>query len=201
MVFELPKLKYAYNALEPHFDARTMEIHHSKHHAGYTNNFNKALEGVESHAESAEEIIAHLDTIPEKNRLAIKNNGGGYVNHKLFWEVIGPNAGGLPKGELLEAIEKEFGSFDEFKEKFSNAAKTQFGSGWAWLVVNKNKELEVVSTANQDSPLSEGKTPILCLDVWEHSYYKKFGPDRAGYIDAWWNLVDWEQVEKNIEAI
>ena len=192
---ELPKLNYSYDALEPYIDARTMEIHYTKHHAGYTKKLNAALEGVDTGNETAEEIVADIDSLPENIRTTVRNNGGGYVNHKLFWTIMGPGKGGEPTGELKAAIEKKFGSFNDFKTKFTDAAKTRFGSGWAWLIVN-NGELEVYSTANQDSPLMEGKKPILGLDVWEHAYYLKYQNKRPEYIDAWWNVVNWEEVEK-----
>ena len=194
-IFELPKLPYAYNALEPHIDARTMEIHHSKHHAAYTKNFNDALQG-KNISGSAEEIVGNLNSLPEDIKMVVRNNGGGYVNHNLFWAIMGPDGGGEPSGKLNEAIVRDFGSFDAFKEKFSNAAKTRFGSGWAWLVVSKGK-LEVYSTANQDSPLMEGNVPLLGLDVWEHAYYLRYMFKRADYIAAFWNIVNWEHVAKN----
>ena len=199
MTFELPNLPYAYNALEPYIDEETMKLHHDKHHAGYTKKFNAALEGTEYANKEAEEVLRNLDKLPENVRTAARNNGGGYVNHKLFWTIMGPNKGGMPEEELKEAIEKSFGSFEKFKEEFSNAAATRFGSGWAWLCV-KGSELEVCSTPNQDTPLMPntgcGGTPILGLDVWEHAYYKKYGPGRADYINAWWNVVNWEEVAK-----
>lgn len=201
MTFDLPELPYEYNALEPHIDARTMEIHHSKHYAGYTKKFNAALEGVDVGNKTAEQIIEELDALPEDKKKAIRNNGGGYVNHKLFWTILSPKGGGEPLGELKETIEKSFGSFKEFKEKFSTASKTRFGSGWAWLVVS-NSNLEIMSTANQDSPLTQGKTPILGLDVWEHAYYLKYQNKRPDYVEAFWNLVNWEEVAKRYtEAI
>ena len=195
MEFELPKLGYEYDALEPHFDARTMEIHHSKHHAGYTKKFNAAIAGVELEGKSAEEILKDLSSVPEEIRNGVKNNGGGYVNHAMFWKVIGPGNGGTPTGELQEKMHTKWGSFDSFKEEFNKAAATRFGSGWAWLVVN-NGELEIVSTANQDTPLSEGKVPLLTLDVWEHAYYLKYQNKRPDYITAFWNVVNWEYVNE-----
>ena len=201
MTFELPELPYDYNALEPHIDEETMRLHHDKHHAGYTKKFNAALEG-KNISGSAEEIIAKLNELPEDIRTAVRNNGGGYVNHKLFWTVMGPGKGGEPSGELKAAIEKAFGSFKDFKEKFTTAAATRFGSGWAWLCV-KGDSLEICSTPNQDSPLTPGTgcggTPILGLDVWEHAYYKKYGPGRADYISAWWNVVNWEEVARRLK--
>lgn len=192
MNFKLPNLPYEYNALEPHFDEMTMNIHHTKHHAAYTNNLNAALEGV-SGEYTIEEILKSLDKFPADKQNAIRNNGGGFYNHCLFWEILTPNSTKAPVGEVKEAIEKEFGSFEAFKEKFSNAAKTRFGSGWAWLVV-ANGKLEVTSTPNQDCPVSEGKTPILGLDVWEHAYYLKYQNKRPDYVEAFWNLVNWEEV-------
>lgn len=193
---ELPKLPYAYDALEPHIDARTMEIHHTKHHNTYVTKLNEAIAGnSELEAKSLEELLTNLDAVPEAVRTAVRNNGGGHFNHTLFWEIMGPNAGGAPTGELAEAITKAFGSFDAFKEQFSAAAAGRFGSGWAWLVVN-NGALEVTSTPNQDTPISEGKTPILGLDVWEHAYYLKFQNKRPDYIAAFWNVVNWDEVAK-----
>ncbi|WP_044895855.1 superoxide dismutase [Bacillus alveayuensis] len=196
MAFELPKLPYDYDALEPHIDKETMNIHHTKHHNTYVNNLNAALEGNEELlSKSVEEVIANLDAVPEEKRTAVRNNGGGHANHSLFWTILSPNGGGEPSGELLEAINKKFGSFESFKAEFEKAAATRFGSGWAWLVVN-NGELEVMSTPNQDSPLMEGKTPILGLDVWEHAYYLKYQNRRPEYISAFWNVVNWSEVEK-----
>ena len=193
MAFQLPALPYAFDALEPHIDARTMEIHHGKHHAAYTTNLNAALEGTEWASKSIEEILTHLDALPEAKRTAVRNNGGGFANHNLFWEIMGPNAGGAPSGELAAAIDSAFGGFEKFKEEFSNAAKSRFGSGWAWLVVDGGK-LTVTSTPNQDTPLMEGKTPILGLDVWEHAYYLNYHNRRPDYVSAWWNVVNWSKV-------
>ncbi|RMG72116.1 MAG: superoxide dismutase [Chloroflexi bacterium] len=199
MAFKLPDLPYAFNALEPHIDARTMEIHHDKHHAGYTNNLNNAIAGTEWENKSIEEILANLNAIPEEKRTAVRNNGGGYANHCLFWEIMSPNGGGQPTGELADAINAAFGSFDAFKEAFSKAAATQFGSGWAWLVVDNGK-LTVTSTPNQDTPLMEGKTPILGLDVWEHAYYLNYQNRRADYIAAFFNVIDWNKVAEKFAA-
>ncbi|GAB4170374.1 MAG: superoxide dismutase [Calditrichia bacterium] len=194
MSFTLPELPYSYDALEPYIDARTMEIHHSKHHGGYVSKTNAALEKYpELQTKSIEELLKDLNSIPDDIRTAIRNNGGGHYNHSLFWTLMGPNAGGNPVGELSDAINSTFGSFDNFKESFSNAAATRFGSGWAWLVLNKGK-LEVLSTANQDNPVSEGKIPVLGLDVWEHAYYLKYQNKRPEYITNWWNVVNWEAV-------
>ncbi len=196
MPFTLPDLPYAFDALEPHIDKMTMEIHHGKHHAAYVNNLNKALESAPelAHA-SLEELLANeCAKAPESIRTAVRNNGGGHHNHSLFWTIMGPNAGGQPSGPLAEAIQSTFGSFDTFKEKFSTAAATRFGSGWAWLVLAGGK-LDLYSTANQDSPLMQGHIPILGLDVWEHAYYLKYQNRRPEYIAAWWNVVNWKQVE------
>ncbi|MGG1164685.1 superoxide dismutase [Mn] [Bacillus mycoides] len=193
---ELPNLPYAYDALEPHFDKETMNIHHTKHHNTYITNLNAALEG---HAEladkSVEELVANLNEVPEAIRTAVRNNGGGHANHTFFWTILSPNGGGQPVGELATAIEAKFGSFDAFKEEFAKAGATRFGSGWAWLVVN-NGELEVTSTPNQDSPITEGKTPVIGLDVWEHAYYLNYQNRRPDYIGAFWNVVDWNVAEK-----
>ncbi|MBM7698010.1 superoxide dismutase [Kurthia huakuii] len=194
MAFELPQLPYAFDALEPHIDARTMEIHHDKHHNTYVQGLNGALEGkTEFDGKSVEEIIANLDAVPEAVRTAVRNNGGGHANHSLFWTLLTPNGKGAPEGELAAAIDAKFGSFDAFKEQFANAAKTRFGSGWAWLSV-VNGELEISSTPNQDSPIMEGKTPVLGLDVWEHAYYLNYQNVRPNYIAAFWNVVDWDKV-------
>ncbi|WP_010303286.1 superoxide dismutase [Kurthia senegalensis] len=194
MAFELPNLPYAFDALEPHIDARTMEIHHDKHHNTYVQGLNAALEGKsEFDGKTVEEIIANLDAVPEDVRTAVRNNGGGHANHSLFWTLLTADGKGAPEGELAAAIDAKFGSFDAFKEQFANAAKTRFGSGWAWLSV-VNGELEISSTANQDSPIMEGKTPILGLDVWEHAYYLNYQNVRPNYIAAFWNVVNWDKV-------
>jgi Fe-Mn family superoxide dismutase len=195
MSFTLPNLHYAYDALEPHFDARTMEIHHSKHHAAYTNNLNAAIDGTEMAGKSIEEILKNIS----KHPVAVRNNGGGFYNHNLFWEILSPKGGGLPSGDLMIAINSNFGSFDKFKESFNAAAMSRFGSGWAWLVA-VNGKLVIISTPNQDNPLMDiaevkGK-PILGIDVWEHAYYLKFQNRRAEYIEAFWNLINWEEVTK-----
>ena len=195
MTFELPALAYAEDALEPYIDARTMSIHHDKHHAGYTNNLNNALAGQEDLAgKSIEEILADLDNVPESIRTAVRNNCGGYANHGLFWNSMSPDGGGQPTGELAEAIDQAFGSFESFKESFSKAAMTRFGSGWAWLYVSGDGSLAVTSTPNQDTPLMEGYSPILGLDVWEHAYYLNYQNRRGDYIAAWWNVVNWSAV-------
>lgn len=200
MAYKLPELPYAYDALEPHIDKETMNIHHTKHHNTYVTNLNAAVEGkADLESKSIEELISNLDAVPEDIRTAVRNNGGGHANHSLFWTILCPNGGGAPTGELADAIASKFGSFDQFKEEFANAAKTRFGSGWAWLVVN-NEELEVTSTPNQDSPLMEGKTPILGLDVWEHAYYLNYQNRRPDYISAFFNVVKWDEVAKRYDA-
>ena len=199
MAHELPKLPYAYDALEPHIDARTMEIHYSKHHAGYVNKLNAALEGhADLQNKPVEDLLSDLNAVPDAIRTAVRNNGGGVANHTLFWNVMSPNGGGQPGGDLAQAIDKAFGGFDSFKQEFSNAAGGRFGSGWAWLVVDSG-ELKVVSTPNQDTPLSDGQTPILGLDVWEHAYYLHYQNRRPDYITAWWNVVNWDEVAKRYE--
>ena len=198
MVHELPKLAYDFNALEPYIDTETMKLHHGKHHAGYVAKLNAALEKYPKlQGKDVKELLKDLNAIPEEIRTAVRNNGGGHANHSLFWAIMAPKAGGNPSGKIGKAITKAFGSFEAFKEKFSDAAATRFGSGWAWLVVDKGK-LAIMSTANQDSPLSEGKIPVLGLDVWEHAYYLKYQNKRPDYIAAWWNVVNWKQVEENL---
>ncbi|CAM5796119.1 MULTISPECIES: superoxide dismutase [Brevibacillus] len=200
MAHQLPELPYAHNALEPHIDAQTMEIHHGRHHATYVNNLNAALEGhADLQAKSVEELISNLDALPEAIRTAVRNNGGGHANHALFWQILSPNGGGAPAGALADAINAAFGSFDNFKAEFAKAATTRFGSGWAWLIVDGGK-LAITSTPNQDSPIMEGKTPILGLDVWEHAYYLKYQNKRPDYIGAFWNVVNWDEVSKRFEA-
>jgi superoxide dismutase, Fe-Mn family len=199
MAFELPKLDYDYAALEPHIDAHTMEIHHTKHHAGYTSKLNDAIAGTALEGKSIEEILAGISTAST----AVRNNGGGFYNHKLFWKIMGPNGGGQPSGDVADAINKNFGSFDKFKEEFSNAAATRFGSGWAWLIKTSGG-LKIVSTPNQDNPLmdiAEVKgTPILGLDVWEHAYYLKYQNRRPEYISAFWNVINWDEVAKRLKG-
>lgn len=200
MAYTLPELPYDYNALEPHIDEETMRIHHDKHHNAYVTNLNTAVENYpELATKSVDELVADLDAVPEAIRTAVRNNGGGHANHTFFWEVMGPNAGGAPTGPIAAAIDEAFGSFEAFQAEFNKAAATRFGSGWAWLVVNNGK-LEVVSTANQDTPASEGKTPVLALDVWEHAYYLKYRNVRPDYISAFWNVVNWDVVNKHYEA-
>ncbi len=196
MTYKLPELPYAYDALEPHFDKETMSIHHTKHHNAYVTNLNIALEGNEELLnKSIEDLIANLDAVPEGKRTAVRNNGGGHANHSLFWELLSAEGGGNPSGALAEAIDNKFGSFDAFKEEFAKAGATRFGSGWAWLVLN-GEELEIMSTPNQDSPIMEGKTPLLGLDVWEHAYYLNYQNRRPDYISAFWNVVNWDEVAK-----
>ncbi|MDT0555660.1 superoxide dismutase [Patiriisocius hiemis] len=194
MAFELPKLKYAHDALAPHIDEKTMQIHHGKHHQGYTNKLNAAIEGTEHEGKTIENILINLDM----SNKAVRNNGGGFYNHRLFWEVMSPNGGGEPTGELSDAIKDAYGSFEAFKDAFSTAAKTQFGSGWAWLCVHKGGKVEVCSTPNQDNPLMPnvgcGGTPILGLDVWEHAYYLNYQNRRPDYVEAFFNVIDWEEV-------
>ncbi len=192
-MFEVPALPYAFDALEPHIDARTMEIHHDKHHATYVTKLNAALEGhSDLQNKSIEELLRGLDSLPETIRTAVRNNGGGHANHTLFWEIMGPGGGGSPTGGLAAAIERDLGGFDSFKEKLTNAAVNQFGSGWGWLVANGGK-LEVVAKPNQDSPLIEGRVPLLGVDVWEHAYYLKYQNRRPDYITGWWNIVNWKR--------
>ena len=199
MSFQLPDLPYNFDALEPHIDSKTMQIHHGKHHAGYTNKLNTAIAGTDLEGKTIEDILKNLDM----NNTAVRNNGGGYFNHSLFWEIMGPNCGGKPEGQLAVAIDRDFGSFDEFKSNFSSAAGTRFGSGWAWLCVDLNGELEVCSTANQDNPLMPGecgKTPILGLDVWEHAYYLNYQNRRPDYVAAFFSVINWVKVSENYNS-
>ena len=198
MPYELPPLPYPNDALEPYIDAQTMEIHHDKHHQAYITNLNKALEGhAELSSKPIEELIADLNAVPEAARTAVRNNGGGHANHSFFWKILGPNGGGEPNGELKAAIDETFGGLDALKEKVNAAGASRFGSGWSWLILNKDKKLEVVSTPNQDSPLMEGNTPILGVDVWEHAYYLKYQNKRPDYLKAWWNAINWQAVGEN----
>ncbi|MDV2683169.1 superoxide dismutase [Alkalihalophilus sp. As8PL] len=199
MAYELPQLPYAANALEPHIDEQTMNIHHGKHHNTYVTKLNAALEGHDDlQGKSIEELVSNLDAVPEDIRGAVRNNGGGHANHTFFWQILCPNGGGTPTGELANAINEEFGSFEAFKEKFADAGASRFGSGWAWLIVDGGK-LAITSTPNQDTPLMEGKTPILGLDVWEHAYYLNYQNRRPDYINAFWNVVKWDEVAKRYE--
>lgn len=196
MTYQLPDLPYAHDALEPNIDEETMKLHHGKHHNGYVNKANAALEGYEEWQKlSVEDLLRKLDELPSEIKIALRNNAGGHANHSLFWEILSPEGGGEPKGKLADAINDTFGSFSEFKELFEEAATGQFGSGWAWLVVD-NDELKVTSTANQDSPLSNGQTPILGIDVWEHAYYLNYQNRRPDYVKAFWELVNWEEVAR-----
>jgi superoxide dismutase, Fe-Mn family len=200
MAFELPSLPYAFDALEPHIDARTMEIHHGKHHATYVQKLNAALEKAPAFASRAiEDVLRSIDSVPQEVRMAVRNHGGGHANHSLFWKLLSPRGGGKPSGALLSAIDKAFGGFDQLKEQFTAAAANHFGSGWAWLCADKAKKLTVASLPNQDSPFMQGLTPILGLDVWEHAYYLKYQNRRPEYITAFWNIVNWEEVAKNLE--
>lgn len=208
MKYELPKLAYGYDALEPYIDARTMEIHHTKHHATYVAKLNEALSkspelsfgSAQDGINSLEELLKNLDSVPEDIRMAVRNHGGGHYNHSFFWKVMAPNAGGTPSGAVEDAIRKNFGDFSKFKEQFSDAAAGVFGSGWSWLVLDKSGKLKVTTTLNQDCPLSYGEKPVLCLDVWEHAYYLKYQNRRPEYIEAWWNVVNWAGVEKNFSS-
>jgi len=201
MSFITPDLPYAYDALEPYIDARTMEIHHDKHHTGYTSKLNKALEGSKFADKPIKELLSGLNELPDDIRTAVRNNGGGHYNHSLFWEVMGPNAEGKPEGPLADAINTTFGAFDSFKEEFSKAAAGRFGSGWAWLVVDGNGGLQILSTANQDSPLTLGLTPVLGLDVWEHAYYLKYQNRRPEYIENFFNVINWSKVGDLYKAV
>jgi Fe-Mn family superoxide dismutase len=201
MKFELPELPYSYDTLEPHIDAQTMEIHHSKHHQGYVNKLNAALENYQNLQEKPlEDLLGDLESVPEEIRTAVKNNGGGHFNHSLFWKVMSPNGGGAPEGTLVEAINSSFGNFEVMQDSFNNAATTQFGSGWAWLVKTNEGTLEIYSTPNQDTPVSHGKAPILALDVWEHAYYLKYQNKRPEYVTNWWNVVNWKAVAELFNA-
>jgi len=199
MAYTLPALPYAYDALEPHIDAKTMEIHHTKHHNGYVTKVNAAIEGTDLEGKSIEDLVAGINSVPENIRTAVRNNGGGHANHSLFWTVMKPGGGGTPSGDLASAIDSELGGFDKFKEDFSTASATRFGSGWGWLVVSGGK-LEIMSTPNQDSPLMEGKTPILGLDVWEHAYYLNYQNKRPDYIAAFFNVINWDEVASRYAA-
>lgn len=194
---ELPPLPYAYDALEPHIDAKTMQFHHDKHHAAYVNNLNKALDKYpELKNKTVEQLLQNLDNVPADIRTTVRNNGGGHVNHSMFWKIMKPNGGGEPTGEIATAINDNFGNFADFKKQFNEAGAGRFGSGWVWLVRNKNGKLEITTTANQDSPLMEGKSPIFGNDVWEHAYYLKYQNRRPDYLDAWWNVVNWDEINQ-----
>src|SRR6266487_5621348 len=196
MAFELPPLPYAYDALEPYIDAQTMQLHHDKHHATYVTNLNNALQGHEYANLPIEQVIRRLNEVPESARTAVRNNGGGHINHSMFWQIMKPNGGGAPTGDIADAINSTFGSFDAFQTAFNDAGAKRFGSGWAWLVLDRGGKLHVTSTANQDSPFTEGFYPILGNDVWEHAYYLKYQNRRPDYLKAWWNVVNWDEINK-----
>lgn len=196
MIYTLPKLSYEYNALEPYIDEQTMRIHHTKHHQAYIDKLNGTIKDTKFENMDINELLKKINDVPENIRAVVRNNGGGHLNHTFFWEIMGHKSEGEPKGSISSAIKKAFGSFERFKEEFANAGLNRFGSGWAWLVLNKDR-LEIYSTQNQDSPIIEGKIPILGIDVWEHAYYLKYQNKRADYISAWWNVVNWRQVEEN----
>lgn len=199
--FKLPSLPYPYDALEPYIDEETMRFHHDKHHAAYTKNFNAAVNKYpELKNKSAEELIKNLNSLPKDIQYTVRSNGGGYVNHAMFWEIMSPNGGGQPKGEIAQAINQDFGSFEAFQQAFNKAGQSRFGSGWAWLVLDKNGKLQVTSTPNQDTPLMEGIYPIMGNDVWEHAYYLKYKNDRSQYLQQWWNVVKWDEVNKRFIA-
>jgi Fe-Mn family superoxide dismutase len=200
MSYTLPDLPYAHDALEPHIDAKTMEIHHGKHHKGYVDKVNAALEGHEFANKPIEEVLKNIDAVPADKKQAVINNGGGHANHSLFWTILSPDGGGTPGGDLAPAIDSTFGSFEKFKDEFSNAAATRFGSGWAWLCVDGSGNLKVMSTANQDSPYMQNLTPVLGLDVWEHAYYLNYQNRRPDYVSAFWNVVNWEKVNELYQA-
>ena len=201
MAYELPPLPYPNSALEPHIDAQTMEIHHDKHHQAYITNLNKALESnADLASKPIDELIKNMEAVPEIIRTAVRNNGGGHSNHTFFWNIMGPGGSGTPTGEIADAIKETFGSFEALQEKINAAGAARFGSGWAWLVVSKDKKLEVLSTPNQDSPIMEGHTPVLGVDVWEHSYYLKYQNKRPDYLKAWWNTVNWDAVNRHYVA-
>lgn len=200
MAHEVPPLPYPFDALEPHIDARTMEIHHDRHHAGYVKKLNAALEGrSDLQDKSVEDLLRDIDSVPQEIRTKVRQNGGGHANHSLFWTVMSPEGGGEPTGSLASAIDDAFGGFDSFQDEMKDAGSGRFGSGWAWLVVGSNGALEVVDTPNQDSPLMDGKTPILGVDVWEHAYYLKYQNKRGDYLDAWWNVVNWTEVQRRYD--
>ncbi|MGI8968066.1 MAG: superoxide dismutase [Chloroflexota bacterium] len=200
MPFEVPPLPYAYNALEPHIDEETMHLHHDKHHQAYVTNLNAALEKhPEFQNQSAEELVTNLNKVPDDIRTAVRNNGGGHVNHSMFWEIMKPNGGGAPTGAIAQAINEAFGSFDAFKQQFNDAGTKRFGSGWAWLIRGRDGKLTIISSANQDSPLIEGAKPILGNDVWEHAYYLKYQNRRPEYLNAWWNVVNWDEINRRFQ--
>jgi len=199
MAFELPPLPYAYNALEPTIDEETMHLHHDKHHQAYVTNLNNAVQGTQFENMSVEDLIRNLSSVPENIRTAVRNNGGGHANHSMYWKIMAPNAGGQPSGPLAAAINQTFGSFDQFKTQFNDAGAKRFGSGWAWLVAGQNGQLQVISTANQDSPLMDGLFPVMGNDVWEHAYYLKYQNRRPDYLNAWWNVVNWDEIARRFQ--
>ncbi|HEV2656172.1 MAG TPA: superoxide dismutase [Ktedonobacteraceae bacterium] len=196
MAFELPPLPYAYDALEPYIDAQTMQLHHDKHHATYVTNLNNAVKGTQFESLAVGDVIRRLNEVPENIRTAVRNNGGGHLNHSMFWQIMKPNGGGAPTGEIASAIDSAFGSFDAFKAAFKDAGVKRFGSGWAWLALDGSGKLQITSTANQDNPITDGLFAILGNDVWEHAYYLKYQNRRPDYLDAWWNVVNWDEVNK-----
>jgi Fe-Mn family superoxide dismutase len=196
MAFELPPLPYDYNALEPHIDTQTMQIHHDKHHAAYVTNLNNALGTNEFASLAVDDVVRRINEVPENIRTAVRNNGGGHSNHSMFWQIMKPNGGGAPTGALASAIQSTFGSFDAFKAAFNDAGVKRFGSGWAWLILDKSGKLQVISTANQDSPLMDGNYPVMGNDVWEHAYYLKYQNRRPDYLNAWWNVVNWDEIAR-----
>lgn len=201
MTFELPALPYDYSALEPHIDTQTMQLHHDKHHQAYVNNLNAALQGLSQFdGVSVEDLMRRINDVPENVRTAVRNNGGGHANHSMFWQIMGPNGGGAPTGALADAINSTFGSFDQFKTAFNDNGAKRFGSGWTWLVVDQGGKLQALSSANQDSPLMDGLTPIMGNDVWEHAYYLKYQNRRPDYLSAWWNVVNWNEVARRFQA-
>jgi superoxide dismutase, Fe-Mn family len=201
MAFELPPLPYPYEALEPYIDTETMHLHHDKHHQAYVTNLNNAVQGQSEQlaSYSVEDLLRNISQVPDSIRTAVQNNGGGHANHSMFWQLMKPNGGGAPTGDLASAIDQAFGSFDQFKDTFNKAGLARFGSGWAWLVLNQNGQLQVVSTANQDSPLMTGMYPVMGNDVWEHAYYLKYKNVRADYLNAWWNVVNWDEVARRYQ--
>ena len=204
MTFELPPLPYDYNALEPYIDTQTMHLHHDKHHQTYVTNLNNALQGLDAQYSnlaslSVDDVLRHINDVPENIRTTVRNNGGGHSNHSMFWQIMGPNGGGQPSGDLAQAIQQTFGSFEQFKAAFNDAGAKRFGSGWAWLVLDPNGKLQVISTANQDSPLMDGLYPVMGNDVWEHAYYLTYQNRRPDYLNAWWNVVNWDEIAKRYE--
>lgn len=199
MAFELPPLPYDYNALEPYIDTQTMQLHHDKHHAAYVNNLNAATKGTQFENMSVEDVVRHINEVPENIRTAVRNNGGGHVNHSMFWQIMKPNGGGAPSGDLANAINATFGSLDQLKAAFNDAGAKRFGSGWAWLVLDGNSKLQVISTANQDSPFMDGFYPVMGNDVWEHAYYLKYQNRRPEYLSAWWNVLNWDEIGKRYD--